>query len=168
MNSQAMVMTSRAEGQDTQPVRIRAHGAVTRRLGHWTSSREFDVLAARGVVTLDLRSMQIPPGDIEIHLDIDHAVVRLLVPDGAIVDSDEVRRVGRCRVKDWMAGTAGGRAGTDGGRRIVLAGEMRHGEVRVYRGGIAILAAMASREYLADARRARREGRLPTTCDPSR
>ncbi len=45
---------------------------------------------------------------------------------------------------------------------------MRHGEVRVYRGGIAILAAMGSREYLADARQARREGRLPTTCDPSR
>jgi hypothetical protein len=170
MNSQAMVMTDLA---DAQPVPIRAHGAVTRRLGHWTVSRDFDVRASRGVVTLDLRSTQVPPGDIEIHLDIDHAVVRLLVPDGAVVDSDEIRRVGRGRVKDWFcpAGGSGGSspgASTAGGRRIVLGGEMRHGEVRVYRGGIAILAAMGSREYLADARRARREGRLPTTCDPSR
>jgi hypothetical protein len=170
MNSQAMVMTDLA---DTQPVPIRAHGAVMRRLGHWTRSRQFDVRASRGVVTLDLRSRQIPAGDIEIHLDIDHAVVRLLVPEGAVVDSDEVRRVGRGRVKDWFypAGGSGGsspRAGTAGGRRIVLGGEMRHGEVRLYRGGIAILAAMCSREYVTDARQARREGRLPIIDDPSR
>ena len=98
----------------------------------------------------------------EIDLDLDHAVVRLLVPDGAGVDSDDLRRIGRCRVIDWT-GTP-----SPGGRRIVLGGELRGAEVRVYRGGIAILAAMCSREYIADARQARREGRFPTIDDPSR
>jgi hypothetical protein len=98
----------------------------------------------------------------EIRLDIDHATVKLLVPDGAIIDHDDVRRVGRGRVKDWTGISAAG------GRRIVLLGEMRNAEVRVHRGGIAILSAMCSREYVADALRARREGRYPSIDDPSR
>jgi hypothetical protein len=141
---------------------IRAHGTVARRLGHWTTARHLDVRASRGVVTLDLRSPRIAAGDIEIDLDIDHAVVKLLVPEGSVIDSDEARRVGRCRVRDWT-GTA-----APGGRRIVLRGELRRAEVRVYRGGVAILAAMCSREYVADALQARREGRFPTIDDPSR
>jgi hypothetical protein len=145
---------------ETEPVR--AHGTVARRLGHWTTARHLDVRASRGVVTLDLRSPRIAAGDIEIDLDIDHAVIRLLVPDGAVIDSEDARRVGRCRVRDWT-GTA-----APGGRRIVLRGELRRAEVRVYRGGIAILSAICSREYVADALQARREGRLPTIDDPSR
>jgi hypothetical protein len=179
MSTQSMIMTSPAGARDGQPVPIRAHGAVLRRLGHWTRSRQFGVRASSGVVLLDLRSAQIPAGDMEIHLDIDHAVVKLLVAEGAVVDSREVRRVGRCRVKDWT-GTP-----EAGGRRIVLGGEMRRSEVRVHRGGIAILSALGqeiragsaagswrrsvscSREYLAEACQARREGRCPTI-DPSR
>ena len=142
--------------------RVRAHSTVTRRLGHWTTARHLDVRASRGGVLLDLRSPRIPAGDIRVELDLDHSVVRLLVPEGAVIDGDEVRRVGRGRVKDWT-GTA-----APGGRRIVLTGEMRSAEVRVYRGGVAILAAMCSREYVADALRARREGRRPTIDDPTR
>lgn len=149
-------------GPDTETVPIRAHGTVTRRLGHWTSARHLDVRASRSSVLLDLRSPQIPAGDICIELDADHAVVKLLVPDGAVIDADEVRRVGRGRVKDWTGIPAAD------GRRIVLGGELRRAEVRVYRGGIAILAAMCSREYIADALQARREGRFPTIDDPAR
>jgi hypothetical protein len=145
---------------ETEP--IRAHGTTARRLGHWTAARHLDVRASRGAVTLDLRSPQIAAGDIEIDLDVDHAMVKLLVPEGAIIDSDEVRRVGRGRVKDWT-----GTAAPDG-RRIVLHGELRSAEVRIHRGGIAILSAICSREYIADALRARREGRFPTIDDPSR
>jgi hypothetical protein len=54
------------------------------------------------------------------------------------------------------------------GRRIVLRGEIRSAEVRVHRGGIAILTAMCSHEYVADALQARREGWLPIIDDPSR
>lgn len=145
-----------------ETAKIRAHGTVARRLGHWTSASHLDVRASRGSVLVDLRSPQIPDGDIRIDLDVDHAVVKLLVPEGAIVDSDELRRVGRGRVKDWT-----GAASADG-KRIVLGGELRRAEVRVYRGGLAILTAMCSREYVADALQARREGRLPIIDDPSR
>lgn len=159
MNTSAMAQDERATGLAAQ---IRAHGAVAKRLGHWTDHREFDVRASRGTVVLDLRSPRIPAGDIEVRLDVDHAIVKLLVSDGAVVEHGDVRRVGRGRVKDWT-----GTAAADG-RRIVLAGELRNAEVRVHRGGIAILSAMCSREYLADARQARREGRFPTIDDPSR
>jgi hypothetical protein len=157
-----MTTTTVPESVPAETVPVRAHGTVTRRLGHWTSARHLDVRASRGSVLLDLRSRQIPAGDIRVDLDIDHAVVKLLVPDGAVIDADEVRRVGRGRVKDWTGTPA------PDGRRIVLRGEMRRAEVRVYRGGVAILVAMGSREYLADALQARREGRFPTIDDPGR
>jgi hypothetical protein len=133
---------------DEETAAIRAHHRVVQKLGHWTTVRGFDVRASRGSVLLDLRSPRIAAGDIEIRLDIDHATVKLLVPDGAIVDHDEVRRIGRGRVKDWTGTSAAG------GRRIVLLGELRHAEVRLHRGGVAILSAMCSRAYLADARQA--------------
>jgi hypothetical protein len=141
---------------------IRAHHRVVKKLGHWTTARRFDVMASRGSVVLDLRSPQIEAGDIEVRLDIDRTTVTLLVPEDAIVDHDEVRRVGAGRVKDWT-----GAPGQDG-RRIQLLGEMRRAEVRVHRGGVAILSAMFSREYLDDLRRARRQGREPTIHDPAR
>jgi hypothetical protein len=143
-------------------VPIRAHSRVVKKLGHWTSARQFDVRASRGVVVLDLRSPRIAAGDIEISLDIDHAVVKLLVADGAVIEDGDIRRIGRCRTKDWTGVSA------TGGRRVVLSGEMRRAEVRVHRGGVAILSAMCSREYLADALAARREGRYPTIDDPAR
>ena len=144
-------------------VPVRAHGRLVKKLGHWTTARQFDVRASRGVVVLDLRSPQLAAdGAIEVSLDIDHATVKLLVPDGAGIDDGNVRRIGRCRVTDWTG------VSTDGGRRIVLTGEMRRAEIRVHRSGVAILSAMCSRAYLADALRARREGRYPAIDDPTR
>jgi hypothetical protein len=154
--------TEAMTAQADPAIPIRAHSEVVKRLGHWTSVRRFDVRASRGAVVLDLRSPQIPAGDIEVSLDIDHAMVKLLVPDGAVIEDGDTRRIGRCRVKDWTGVSA-----TDG-RRVVLRGEMRNAEVRVHRGGVAILSAMCSREYLADALKARREGRYPTIDDPAR
>jgi hypothetical protein len=160
MTFETNVSTAQATAQQTE--RIRAYSRVVKKLGHWTTARSLDVRAARGSVVLDLRSPRMAGSDIEIRLDIDHAAVKLLVPDGAIIDHDDLRRVGRYRVKDWTG------ISTPGGRRIVLLGEMRNAEVRVHRGGIAILSAMCSREYVADALRARREGRYPSIDDPSR
>lgn len=162
MTTESNVAAPPAPTSACETARIRVHHGVARRLGHWTTSRQMDVRASRASILLDLRSPRIEVGDIEIRLDLDHATVKLLVPDGAIIDHDEVRRVGRGRVKDWT-----GQSAPDG-RRVLLLGEMRHAEVRVHRGGIAILSAMCSREYLTDALRARREGRYPTIDDPSR
>jgi hypothetical protein len=161
MTTETNLSTTLPHAPAQQAVRIRAHHGVVKKLGHWTTARRLDVRAARNSVVLDLRSPRIEAGDIEITLDIDHATVKLLVPDGAVID-DDARRVGRGRVKDWTG------TGESGGRRIVLLGEMRHAEVRVHRGGIAILSAMCSREYLTDALQARREGRLPVIDDPAR
>jgi hypothetical protein len=158
-------------------VRIRAHGRQVRRLGHWTTARRFDVRTSRGSVVLDLRSTRIEAGDIRIHLDADHAMVKLLVPEDAVVDHQDVRRVGRCGLVDWSGRPA------PGGRVIRIDGELRASELRVNRGGIAIVSAMLTREYLADLRQAfhanhvnsladvreaYREGRWTTIDDPGR
>jgi hypothetical protein len=133
---------------------IRANHRGAKRLGRWTTARRFDVRASHARVVLDLLLPPIVPGDIEVELDLDHATVTLLVPDGANVVDDELRRVGRGRVKD--------RTGTPapGGRRIDLHGELRHSEVRVRRGGVAILYLLGSRASRGDVRQAHREGRL--------
>jgi hypothetical protein len=146
-------------------------------MGHWTTTRRFDVRASQSSVILELRSLRIEPGDIEVNLDIDHSMVKLLVPDGAIVDADELRRVGRCGFNDW-SGTS-----QPTGRVIRVVGEMRRSELRINRGGIAIVSAMLTGEYLADLRSAfrnnhitslkdmqdaYREGRWTTIEDPGR
>ncbi|SIM49076.1 hypothetical protein [Micromonospora cremea] len=143
------------------PVRIATNHTVTKRLGNWTTSRRFQVRAHRGYAVLDLRSPQIPAGDIQVDIDLDHAVLKLLVADNAVIYDWDVRRIGRGGVKDSE------RPNTPGDRRIVITGQMRHGEIRVHRGGIAVLSAMFSREFLADLRRARKEGRTPTVADPA-
>ncbi|WP_433284833.1 hypothetical protein [Micromonospora sp. CA-244673] len=145
-----------------EPVRVPANHTVTKHLGHWTTERRFEVRNHRGHVVLDLRSPRIPDGDIEIDMDIDHGVVKLLLPEDAVIDDWDLRRSGRGKIKDAVGPNAGG------GRRVVLAGSMRDGEIRVHRGGIAMLSAMFSKAYLADLRRAHREGGRPTVDDPTR
>lgn len=146
----------------TGPVRVAANYTVTKRLGNWTAADRFQVRSHRGHAVLDLRSPDIQAGEISVDIDLDHAMLKLLVPDDAVIEDWDLRRAGRGRVKD----AEGGRA--TGGKRVVLTGQLRHGEIRVHRGGIAMLSAMFSREYLADLRRAHREGGLPTVADPAR
>jgi hypothetical protein len=158
-------------------LKIRARNQSVRRLGHWTTARQFDVAASGGSVILDLRSPRIEAGDIEISLDLDHSMVKLLVPEAAKVDDGDLRRVGRCGFVDWSGTPA------EGGRVIRVTGEMRKSELRINRGGIAIVSAMLTGEYLADLQRAfranhvrslkdiqdaYREGRWTTIEDPSR
>jgi hypothetical protein len=145
-----------------EPVRVPANNTVIKHLGHWTTQRRFEVRNHRGLAVLDLRSPSIPDGDIEIAVDIDHGVVKLLLPEDAVIDDWDLRRSGRGKLKDAV-----GPNGADG-RRIVLRGSLRDGQIRVRRGGIAMLSAMFSKQYLADVRRAHREGGYPTVDDPTR
>jgi hypothetical protein len=142
-------------------VRVAANHTATKRLGNWTTERRFQVRAHRGSAVLDLRSPRIPDGDVEIEVDLDHAMLKLLVADDARIDDWDLQRAGRGRVKDAECPEA------PGGRRIVVTGQMRHSEIRVNRGGTAVLSAMFTREFLADARRAHAEGRQPTVADPA-
>ncbi len=144
------------------PAQIHADHSSQKRLGAWTSARVFQIRARRGQVVIDLRSPRIPDGDIEIDLDLDHATVKLLVAEDAVIDSWDLAWTGRGKVKQTYHHNPAG-----AGRRIRLTGHARHGEVRVHSGGIARLSAMCSREYLADARRAHIQGGAPTLDDPA-
>jgi hypothetical protein len=133
---------------------IRAHHRSIRRLGAWTSVNCFDIRASRGSVVLDLLLPELEPGEITVELDIEHSTVILLVPDGTNVDDDELRRTGRGRVKDWTG------IGAPDGRTLRLTGEMRNAEVRIHRGGIAILRLLLSRDSRNELRRAHKQGRI--------
>lgn len=139
---------------ETETMQIRAHHRVLKNLGDWTTARRFDVRASRGLVVLDLLLPDLEPGEIEVALDLDHATLKLLVPGGAVIDEDDLRRVGRGRVKDWTGTSA------PSGRRIKLVGELRDAEVRVHRGGVALLSLLAARKTRRQVSEARRAGRL--------
>ena len=128
---------------ERENVQIRANQRVVKKLGDWTTARRFDVRASRGIVVLDL-----------LLPDLDPSAVGHEQLHGRVVDVDGLRRVGRGRIKDWT-GTA-----APGGRTIKLVGEMRNGEVRVHRGGVALLSLLASRETRRQLREAHRAGRL--------
>jgi hypothetical protein len=149
-----MAMTPSLGAGVGELVQITAHHRSTKHLGYWTTSRHFHVRASSSLVVLDLLLARIDPGDIEIHLDIDHATVKLLVPDGARIDDDDLRCVGRGRVKDWTGTSA------PGGRQIHLLGEMRDAEIRVHRGGVALLSLLCSPRHVRDVQMAHNEGRL--------
>ena len=133
---------------------IRAHHRSIRRLGAWTTAPRFDIRASRGSVLLDLLLPDLEPGEITVELGIDHSTVTLLVADGTNVVDDELRRVGRGRVKDWTG------VGSPDGPTLRLTGEMRNAEVRIHRGGIAILRLLLSRGPRSEVRRARKRGRI--------
>jgi hypothetical protein len=143
--------------QDT--VRIQVHGRSVRRLGHWTTASRFSVRATRSSVVLDLRSPRIEPGDIHVALDLDRSMVKLLVPEDAVVDHEQVHRLGRCGFVDWSGAPA------PDGRVIRIGGEMRGSELRINRGGVAIVSAMLTREYFADLRRAFRANHVTSLKD---
>jgi hypothetical protein len=144
-------------------VKILADHRAHKQLGNWTTSRDFEIRSRHGRVVLDLRSPQIPEGDIRIGLELDRSAVTLLVAEDAVIDHWDLAWTGRGKVKQTFHHPA-----ASAGRRVRLTGHIRHGEVRVLSGGIAQLSAICSREFLADARRAHAGGRLPTVDDPAR
>jgi hypothetical protein len=138
---------------DHEPVRVRAHRASVKHLGEWTTAHRFDVRASQSSVVLDLVLPDLEPGDIEIYLDVDHSMVKLLVPEGTHLDHEDLRRVGRGKVTDWT-----GRA-APGGQVVRVLGELRHSEVRARRGGLA-LTSLVLYGHGGAVRRAHQDGRL--------
>jgi hypothetical protein len=143
-------------------VRVHADHTMTKHLGHWTTARRFQVRARRGAAVLDLRSPRIADGDIEVAVDIDHGILKLLLPGDAALDQWGITWTGRGRVKDGEAPK------TAGPRRVRITGRVSNGEIRIHRGGMAILSAMFSRAYAEDLKQAHRDGTMPTVDDPTR
>jgi hypothetical protein len=141
------------------PALIHADHTSVRHLGNWTTASRLDVRARSGSVLLDLRSPGLPD-EVELHVELDRAAIKLLVPEDAVVDHWDLRWTGRGKVKD--APTADG----SHGRRIRLTGTAGHSEFRINRGGVATLFALCTREGLADARRAHKAGQQSALLDP--
>jgi hypothetical protein len=123
-------------------VLIHAHSTIVKKLGDWTTARRFDVRVRGGQALLDLRSAQIPAGDIEIRLDAERGLLRLLVADDVQISSADLKWTGRGRLKDLQGASAGA------GRTITITGAVRRGEIRVHRGGMAIVASLFDRGEL--------------------
>jgi hypothetical protein len=139
---------------------VQAHHASIKRLGNWTAAGKFELQARDGAAVLDLRSPAIPDR-VEIRLDLHRGLVKLLLSDDAAVEHWDLRWTGKGRVKDGQRP-----AGT--GRVVRLIGSAADSEIRVYRGGVAVLSALCSRDFLRDARRAHRAGEFPIVHDPAR
>jgi len=141
--------------------RLHADHGITKRLGRWTSASQFDVRARSAVLVLDLRSPEIE-GDVEIRLNLHRSTVKLLLAEGDQVDHWDLDWTGNGQVKDDQ------RPAGPNGRRIRLAGQANNSEIRVHRGGIAMLSAMFSRAFVQDLRQVRKNGGYPTVDDPTR
>ena len=89
-------------------------------------------------------------------------MVKLLLPEGDPVDHWDLSWTGKGRIKDDQ------RPASATGRQIRLIGSTHDSEIRVHRGGIAILSAMFSRAFVQDLRQARKNGTYPTVDDPTR
>jgi hypothetical protein len=142
--------------------RFHVDHTVVKRLGRWTTADSFEIRARGGAVVLDLRSPDLP-AVLDVHVDLRRASVKLLLPEGAEVDHWGVQWTGRGKVKD-----AEGGSGLPATRRVRLVGAADNSEIRVLRAGLAAVTALFTREWLDDARRARKEGRYPTLDDPTR
>jgi hypothetical protein len=146
------------------PVLVHADHALVKELGDWTTARRFDVRIRYGQAMLDLRSAGIPAGDIEISLNAERGLLRLLVADDAVIHSAGLRWSGRGQLKDNLrpAGQhpAGPHPAGQGGRVITITGAVRKGEIRVHRGGTAIWASMFSRGQLRRMHRAHQQAEL--------
>src|SRR6266540_2527227 len=105
---------------------------MSKHLGKWTTARTFQVRARRGAVVIDLRSPDIAEGDVEVAVDVDRGMVKLLLPADAPVDQWDLHWTGRGKIKDWEGATA------RGGRRVRITGHVRDGEIRIHRGGMAM------------------------------
>src|SRR4051794_10867206 len=106
------------------PTRIRVDHNTVKHLGTWTTGRTFDIRARRSTVVLDLRSPQIAEGDLELTVDLDHGLLKLLLPADATLDAQDLRWSGRGRVHD-------GEAPATGSRHVTLTGHVDHGEIRI-------------------------------------
>lgn len=145
-------MTATSLAQHTAPAEhIHADHMAVKHIGDWTTSGRFEIRARSGLVVLDLRSDRLPE-EIEIRLDLRRATVRLLVDVDAVIEHGDLNWTGRGKVKDAQGPAMS--QGATANRRVTLVGCVDSGEIRVNRGGIAILAALTDRAHRQEMRRA--------------
>lgn len=169
MTNQLLTRPSEGFPGAEEAVRIQADHESFRRIGTWTEAGRFEVRARDASIVLDLRAPRLPK-EIDIDLRLDRARLKLLLPEGAVIEHWDLEWDGRGQIKDAYRPRAEEKeAATPTEQiRIRLRGKARRSEVRVYRGGMAQLAAICSREFIADAKRAHQAATFPTVDDPTR
>ena len=177
MTNQLLTRTTEGAAAAEEVVRIHVDHDSLRHLGAWTEASRFEVRARSAALVLDLRNPRLPK-EIDIELRLDRARVKLLLPEGTVVEHWDLDWTRRGQVKDAQRpqGADGPATATDepnlaaaqGPIRVRLHGAAQQSEVRVHRGGMAQLTAICSREFFEDALRARKAGTFPTVDDPTR
>ncbi len=108
-----------------KPVELRASFATLRRKGNWSVPRELVIYNRLGSTDLDFSEARIPHGEVRIQLNCGGGTVRLVLPDGASVVTDDVR---------MTAGSVRDKVGSGTGRpRFVLSGSVTAGSLVIRR-----------------------------------
>lgn len=95
------------------------------RKGRWAVPRELVVRNRMGSTDLDFSEADIPHAVVTVELDVTAGSVKLLLPEGATVNTEEI---------EVSAGSVHDRAGTGEGRpHFVLTGAVRAGSVQIKR-----------------------------------
>ncbi|MBB5960531.1 hypothetical protein FHS29_007159 [Saccharothrix tamanrassetensis] len=109
-----------------RPVELRATMSTVRRKGTWVVPRTLVVHSRMGTTDLDFRQATIPHAVVDIELDVAAGSVKLVLPEGATVDTDAVQ-VAVGSIKDKVGG---GRAGRP---HFVLRGSVTAGSLEIKR-----------------------------------
>jgi hypothetical protein len=108
-----------------KPVELRASFATLKRNGDWTVPRELVIYNRLGSTELDFSEARIKHSEVRIQLNCGGGSVKLVLPDGASVVTDEVR---------MTAGSIKDKVGSGGGRpRFVLSGSVTAGSLVIRR-----------------------------------
>lgn len=125
-----VVHDGQAAGSAVQP-RERAELKTTMssisRKGRWSVPRSLVVRNRMGTTALDFREADIPHAVVDVELDVTGGMVKLVLPEGATVDADEVEASMGSVVSDKVG------TGVDGRPHFVVRGAVRAGalEIRV-------------------------------------
>ena len=108
-----------------KPVELRASMATLKRNGAWNVPRELVIYNRLGSTELDFSEARISHGEVRIQLNCGGGTVKLTLPEGASVETDQVR---------MTAGSVKDKVGSGDGRpRFVLSGSVTAGSLVIRR-----------------------------------
>lgn len=110
----------------TTPVELRANMSSLKRTGAWTVPRRLIVRNRLGATELDFTEARIDHAEVDVELDVSGGSVKLLLPERATVDTNDVVVVAGS-VKDKAGGNRGGKP------RFVVSGRITAGSLQIRR-----------------------------------
>jgi Domain of unknown function (DUF1707) len=113
-----------------KPVELRANMSTLRRDGRWVVPRELIIRNRLGATELDFTEAVIKHDEVRIRLQCGGGVVKILLPEHASANTDEVRMTAGT-VKNKVG--EGGAKGAGGRPRFVLSGSVTAGSLEVRR-----------------------------------